>query len=150
MTQVVESFTRYVQQHFASYEHNRRERTTKLGGGWVKEYFQPDQSSAGIDVQRTTSLVSPYVGTLEFKLVTHYTAFHKTRNEAEADSTFGNSKVVTHKHTYAYQDGKWVPKSRKNVGYDGTLFDCDEVITVGDNAGERDINGCLEEHDNPQ
>src|SRR5579864_4661969 len=98
--QVVESFTAYVQQHFASYEHNRRERTTLLTQGWVKEYFQPDQSSAGIDVQRTASLVSPYMGTLEFKLVTHYTAFHKTRKEAESDSTFVNAKAVAHTHTY--------------------------------------------------
>src|SRR5450759_2176821 len=147
--QVVASFTAYVHQHFASYDTNRRERITKLGGGWVKMYFQPDQSSVGIDVQRTTSLVSPYVGTLEFQLVEHFTAFHKTRAEAEADTAFINSKVVTHNHSYAYQDGKWVPKTRKNVGNDGTLYDCDEVITVGDNAGEHDINGCLEEYDNP-
>jgi hypothetical protein len=105
----------------------------------VKEYFQPDQSSAGIDVQRTASLVSPYIGTLEFKLVNHYTAFHKTRKEAEADSTFVNSKAIIHKHTYAYQDGKWVPKTRKHEDYGG-MYDCDEVITVGDNAGERDLN----------
>jgi hypothetical protein len=142
--QVVESFTAYVQQHFASYEHNRRERTTLLGQGWVKMYYQPDQSAAGIDVQRTSSLVSPYIGTLEFKLVNHFTAFHKTRKEAEGDSTFVNTKVVKHTHTYAYQDGKWVPKTRKHEDYGG-VYDCDEVIKVGENAGERDINGCLEE-----
>ena len=49
--QVIESFSAYVQQHFASYEHNRRERTTLLGGGWAKAYYLPDQTSAGIDVQ---------------------------------------------------------------------------------------------------
>jgi hypothetical protein len=146
--QVVDSFKTYVQQHFASYEHNRRERTTLLGGGWAKVYYLPDQSSAGIDVQRTASLVSPYMATLEFKLVMHYTAFHKTRKEAEGDSNFVSSMAVTHKHTYAYQDGKWVPKIRKYVAYGGT-YDCDEVVTAGDNAGERDINGCLEEYDNP-
>src|SRR6267142_6935957 len=145
--QVVESFTAYVQRHLASYEHNRRERTTKLGGGWVREYFQPDQSSASIDVQKTASLVSPYIGTVEFQLVQHYTAFHKTRKDAEGDSAFVNSRAVTHKHSYAYQGGKWVPKTRKYVGYSGT-YDCDEGITVGDNAGERDLNGCLEEYDN--
>jgi hypothetical protein len=146
--QVVESFRTYMQQHFASYEHNRRERTTLLSQGWMKMYYQPDQSSAGIDVQRTASLVSPYIGTLEFKLVNHFTAFHKSRKEAESDSTFVNSKAVSHTHTYAYQDGKWVPKTRKHVEY-GDTYNCDEVISVGENAGERDINGCLEEYDKP-
>jgi len=136
--QVVESFKTYVQQHFASYEHNRRERTALLGQGWVKEYYQPDQSSASIDVERTSSLVSPFVGTSEFKMVEHYTEPHGTRKEAEADSTFVRTKVVMHTHIFAYQDGKWVPKSRKHEGYGGT-YDCDEVISVGENAGERDI-----------
>jgi hypothetical protein len=147
--QVVESFTRYVQQHFASYESNRRERTSKLGGGWVKSYYQPEKSSADIDVQKTASLVSPYVGILEFQLIRHDTAFHKSRAEAERDSAFVTSSSITHKHTYAYQDGKWVPKTRKNVGFGGRLYDCDEVITLGENAGEHDINGCLEEYDKP-
>jgi hypothetical protein len=147
--QIVESFTRYVQQHFASYETNRRERTSKLGGGWAKSYYRPDQRSASIDVQKTASLVSPYMGTLEFQLVRYYTAFHKTRPEAERDSAFVNSRAATHKHSYAYQNGVWVPKTRKHVGYDGTLYDCDEVITFGENAGEHDINGCLEENDKP-
>jgi hypothetical protein len=147
--QVVESFKGYVHQHLASYEHNRRERTTRLGGGWVKQYFQPKQNSASIDVQKTASLVSPYVGTLEFQLTQHYSTLHKTRAEAEADSSFVNSRTVTHKHSYAYQDGEWVPKTRKYIGNNDTLYACDEVITVGENAGEHDINGCLEEYDKP-
>jgi hypothetical protein len=104
-------------------------------------YFQPVQSSVSIDVERTTSLVSPYIGTLEFQMVEHYTAFHETREDAEADSAFVNSQVKTHKHSYAYQDGKWVPKTRKYVVNGLGMFDCDEVITVGDDAGERDLYG---------
>ncbi len=96
-----------------------------------------------------TSLVSPYTATLDFRLIRHYTTFHKSRAEATTDSSFLKSDAVTHKHTYAYQDEKWMPKIRKYVGYEGELYDCDEVITAGDNAGEHDIHGCLEEYDNP-
>src|SRR6266568_6951357 len=148
-TQALESFKRYIHQHLASYERNRRERVTKLGGGWVKEYYEPDTNSASIDVERTSSLVSPYTATLDFRLIRHYTTFHKSRAEATTDSSFLKSDAVTHKHTYAYQDEKWMPKIRKYVGYEGELYDCDEVITAGDNAGEHDIHGCLEEYDNP-
>jgi hypothetical protein len=113
-------------------------------------YYEPDQSSATIDVQKTASLVSPYIGKLEFQLVQHFTTFHKTRKEAESDSAFVRSRAVIHKHTYAYQDGRWVPKVRKYVGYNSDMYDCDEVINTGENAGERDLNGCLEEYDTPR
>lgn len=145
--QVVESFKEYVQRHLASYESNRRERITKLGGGWVKMYFKPDLGSAAIDVQKTTSLVSPYIGTLEFQLVHYYTAFHTTRKEAEADFAFVNSKAITHKHSYAYQDGKWLPKTRKYTIVDYGEWKCDEIDR--DNPGQQDPNGCLEEYDKP-
>lgn len=146
--EALDSFKKYVGLHLASYEHNRRERVALLGGGWVKEYFEPDKGSEGIDVEKTSSLVSPYMGELDFRLVRHYTAFHQTRDEAAADSSFVQSDAVMHKHRYAYQDEKWVPKTRKYVvGEDE--YDCDEVVAAGANAGQHDIHGCLEEYDNP-
>jgi hypothetical protein len=147
--QAVESFKSYVQQHLASYKQNRRERVTLLGGGWVREYFEPNLDSTSIDIQKTASLVSPYVGKVDFQLIRHITKFHKSRSEAEVDSAFVQETAVTHKHTYAYQDGKWVPKVRQHVSED-ELYPCDEVLTVGPDAGERDIYGCLEEYDAPK
>lgn len=147
--EVVDSFKTYVHRHLASYERNHHERATKLGGGWVNEYFEPDLDSTSIDVQRTSSLVSPYIGKLEFRLVRHYTAFHRTRGEAASDSKFLRSDVALHKHSYAFQDDRWVPKVRKYVGPEEDEYNCDETIRVGENAGERDIHGCLEEYDNP-
>ncbi len=146
--QVVDSFKGYMQHHFDSYKTNRRERVTLLGGGWVKEYYEPDASSATFDVQRTSSLVSPYLGKLNFRLRAHYTAFHKTREEAAGDSNFTQVSSTLHMHTYAYQDGKWVPQARKHAGVPGTTeYACDEVVRVGPDAGQLDIYGCLEEYD---
>jgi hypothetical protein len=149
--QAVESFKSYIQQHFASYKQNRRERVTMLGGGWVKEYFEPNSDSASIDVQKTTSLITPYTGKLDFQLVRHMTGFHKTREDAAADSSFVKTTIAIHHHTYAFQDGKWLPKVRQHEspGLENQLFRCDEVITQGPDAGEKDINGCLEEYDSP-
>jgi hypothetical protein len=117
-----------------------------LGGGWVKEYFEPNISSVTFDIQRTSSLVSPYSGRLNFELLTHYTAFHKSSAEAAVDSDFTQVSSVLHKHTYAYQDGRWVPQVRRYVSYGGE-YDCTEVINIGPDAGEVDIHGCLEEYD---
>jgi hypothetical protein len=146
----VDSFKGYVQRHFESYKTNRRERVTKLNAGWAKEYFEPDITSAEIDVQRTTSLISPYTGKLEFRIIRHFTAFHQSREEALADTAFPKTDVVSHIHNYAYQDGRWVPKVRQHwMGlFDGRrLYDCTEVITTGPDAGETDIIGCMEEYD---
>jgi hypothetical protein len=147
---VLDAFKSYISSHLASYKVNRRERVTKLGGGWVKEYYEPEPEYS-INAERTSSLISPYVGSLDFVLVRHYTDFHKTREEAVADSNFVKHDSAKHRHTYAYQDGKWVPKVRKFY-YGWPLdkwFDCDKVITEGENSGAKDIQGCLEEYDNP-
>lgn len=110
---VVASFKKYVADYMNSYKTDRREMVRLLGGGWAKEYFEP-LPDAGIDVRKTDSLVSPYMGVVEFTLITRYTTFHKTRTEAEADNNFVQTRQTKHRHTYAYQDGSWVPKTRQN------------------------------------
>ena len=144
----VGSFKRYVRHHLESYKANRRERTALLGGGWAKEYFEADVSSAKIDAQRTTSLISPYTGQLEFRLLQHHTAFHKSRNEAMADTVFPGTSVTWQKHTYVYQEAKWAPTVRQHI-LDGLdqWSDCTEVIRTGPNIGQTDLSGCMEEYD---
>jgi hypothetical protein len=152
---VVDSFKNYVQHHLDSYKTNRREKVTLLGGGWVKEYYEADVNSAEFDVQRTTSLISPYTGRLEFRMIRRFTAFHKSREEAMADTDFPRTDITEHRHNYAYQDGRWIPKIRQHRAFgerarafgNNTWFDCAEVIETGANAGETDTNGCLEEYD---
>jgi hypothetical protein len=150
----VDSFKGYVQHHLDSYKTNRRERVTFLSGGWVQQYYEADVSSAEIDVQRTSSLISPYTGKLEFRMIRRYTAFHKSREEAVVDTVFSRVEVTTHRHNYAYQDGKWVPRIRQHRVPEVerllgsiTWYDCAEVIKVGPDAGETNLKGCLEEYD---
>ena len=65
----------------------------------------------------------------------HYTAFHKTQAEAEADHNFVKSMSMKHRHTYAYQDGAWVLKSREEYNsIFGTWDDCDRGGCVGKGA----------------
>jgi hypothetical protein len=107
----------------------------------VNENYEPDSVSAAIDIQRTSSLVSPYSGRLTFDLVTRYTAFHKNKSDAAVDSDFTQSKRVSHIHTYAFQNGKWVPQVRRYMGYGGE-YDRAETINMGPDAGAVSINGC--------
>src|SRR5579862_658984 len=149
----VDSLKVYVQHHLDSYQMNRRERVTKLGGGWVKQYFEMDVNSAEMDVQRTTSLISPYTARLDFRMILHLTAFHRSRDEAVEDTVFMQSDIYLHRHNYAYQDGKWVPKIRqhkwdiRNALVPMPWSDCTEVVMTGPDAGKTDMFGCLEEFD---
>ena len=124
--EVVKSFKQYVYDYLASYKTNRRELVDKLGGGWAKMYFIPS-GGLGVDVRKTDSLVSPYVGVLEFTMTRPFTAFHKTKAEAEVDNNFIQSTTTKHRHTYAFQDGAWSPTSYQCnlVGLDKWL-DCEQ------------------------
>ena len=141
-TQVVESFQKAINEHFTSYDTDGRERVAQLGGGWVKERFKPMENYK-VDVQRTNSLVSPYIAICEFTLVRAMTKFHKLKIDAENDNSFIKSDSRIHKHTYAYQNGKWVVTDRKNKGRQD-WYDCNEVVSTVENAGAANIHGCWE------
>jgi len=159
---VIDSFDVYVHHHLDSYETNRRERVLLFPAGWVHQYYELDARGSKTDIQRTNSLLTPYVGTLEFRLIRHYTVFYKSREEAAADVHFVRVDVNVHRHTYAYQSEHWLPKERKfhipehdrstvrarillgqpvNDDYI-EWFDCNGPIGT-----QRDIRGCLEEFD---
>lgn len=155
----VSMFKRYISKHLNSYSKNKRERMARLGGGWVKEYYEPEQGYS-FDVQKTSSLVTPYTAFCEFVLVRHFTDFHTTRESAIQDSNFIKTDKLKHRHTYGFQEGKWIVTSRfhqmfipaqfKDIStLDEEWFDCNQVIPKGENKGATNIKGCWEENLGP-
>jgi hypothetical protein len=141
---VVASFKEFITKHIASYKTNRRERVLKFGGGWAKRFIEAE-ADYNIDIQTTTSLVSPYVGVCEFSLKEHLSMFHPNKNDALQDDKPATSTSTKHKHTYAYQDGKWVIKTRLHYSdVSDKWLDCNEVIPEGENKGQSNIFGCWE------
>lgn len=110
----VKSFKKVAADFIASYEVNKREWVRSLPGdpGWKKVKHEVGEYS--IDVRRTDSLISPYVGVLQFSLKFYITASHPTREEAERDVAFKILGSSTHEHTYVFQDEQWVIKLRKH------------------------------------
>jgi hypothetical protein len=112
-------------------------------GGWAKWSFEP-VGPPNIDVRKSDSLISPYTGVCEFTLAKYYTALHKSAEEARADDKFVGEEESKHRHTYAFQDGHWVPTLRQY--YYSVLdkwYDCDECnVRTGEPFG--DIDGCWE------
>jgi hypothetical protein len=112
--EVVASFKKYVTDYITSYKIDGHAQVVPVvGGKWRKQDFEPGTYS--VDVKRTNSLVSPYVGMLNFSMTMRYTADHRTRAEAEKDGNFIGSGVFLHRHVYALQDGAWVPTSRQET-----------------------------------
>jgi hypothetical protein len=75
-------------------------------------------SSYSINVEKTDSLVSPYVGTAEFPVTGSVSYPKNSKQEALENTQFKDSYSIKHKLLYAYQNGAWVLKSEKCFDYD--------------------------------
>jgi hypothetical protein len=109
---IVASFKKHLTDYVASYKTNRRDEIRETSGGWCRNYYDIDENYS-VDLRKTDSLISPYVGTANFAFIMHSTSFHKTKAEAEADNNFIRSQPLKHRHSYAYQDGAWVLTQRE-------------------------------------
>ena len=151
--QIVSSFKDLAAHHIASYDRNQHARVRLLkskGNRWVRQWYTAEPNYS-VDVQTTTSLVSPYIGIFQFTLRCHWSADWATREEAERDTTSKEECFPNvHRHTFAFQDGKWVPTERKSHVW-GTVHngwtdpsynrDCDEPSE----DGTTDVFGCVED-----
>jgi hypothetical protein len=137
------SFKGLVRHHVDSYKANSRETVAICAfengqGMWAKERFSIDPTSVSFDVEKTSSLVSPFVGTVTFTIIEKESNLRLTKAEAAVDTVFTHEDRSFHKHEFVYQEGQWKPTSRQHL-YEGDWIDC--------GPPEADIFGCLEEFD---
>ncbi len=136
--QAVSSFKQIVENYMKTYKQSKHEQVYHLEGssvanipeGWRKAYSELASDDYKVDVQKTDSLVSPYLGILEFDTKTYVSSSTYGSQEAASQATdfpSDSSLLHKHRHTYAYQEGQWVIQSRKWV-YPGEneWNDCDE------------------------
>lgn len=124
--QVVKSFKSLAAGHIASFKTDNRAWVVTQSKssttppfesqilGYINVWFSvlPEY---GIDIQVSNSLMSPYTGTLDYKVQIHSSQPHQTREEAAKDFTEVEvSRAVDYRNTYAYQDGEWVLVSKKS------------------------------------
>ena len=123
---IVASFKKHLTDYVADYKTNRRDEVRESSGGWRRNYYEIEENYS-IDLRKTDSLISPYVGTASFVFIMHSTSFHNTKAEAEADNNFISPLPLKHRHVYAYQDGAWVLTKREEyIAVLGDWFDCDK------------------------
>ena len=141
--QLTEKFKELVTEHLESYKTDNRQSLGLLGGGWVKKEYNVIASS--YDIQKTNSVVSPYVGICKFTLQRSYSDFFDTKEAALQADNLTQQDSREHIHKYSYQDNRWIITERNNVGSYG-LTDCDEVISEGEAKGTDNIYGCWEKN----
>lgn len=121
--QVVNSFKQFCDDNIAkvtaTYEgthysiaYQQPSKYTQRPESWIK-YSGIVDPNYKYDVQKTNSLVSPYIGTLE---VTYKTVVYKdfpTKEAAEATNDIVRYTPVVYKFIVAYQDDKWVVTDAK-------------------------------------
>lgn len=121
--QAYQEFKAMIENHIASYETDNRGGIANYGNnespkaifheGWKRCYYTADSSYVINDVRKTNSISTPFIGIYTFKLIRYQTMPHATKAEAEADNTFYQTHITYHRHTFAYQDGAWVRKTRE-------------------------------------
>ena len=146
----LDSFRSLVRHHADSYKPNGREYVGKSEDGWMKGVFILDLASVKFDVEKTSSLVSPFIGILTFTLAYSFSRVHSTEAEAAADMVLRKAFTTIHKHSFAYQEDKWEAKVREYhtvASVSRGDFPCDELLLSGSTQWEKDVHGCLEEFD---
>jgi hypothetical protein len=133
--QAVASFKQTAANYVATYKQSKHEEVYHLDAsfaahtpeGWRKSYSELASDVYSVDVQKTDSLVSPYVGTLEFHTNLYVSELYGSQDAASQTTDFPAkpNDVRRHLHTYAYQNGAWVLQSRKQFVYD-EWQDCPE------------------------
>ncbi len=91
----------------------------------------------GVDVRKTDSLISPYLGVVEFHWIGYRTDCAKTKEEAQAKPLPAKENfLVKYRYTYAFQDGAWVRQKREV--YYSEWKDCKELeFNFGCSAPEK-------------
>lgn len=86
--------------------------SSKPNGYWFKLTGVLDPNYK-IDVQKTNSLISPYIATLEVNYKTLCYYGRSTKEAAESVSNIERTSTDIYKFTVAYQDDKWVVTDAK-------------------------------------
>jgi hypothetical protein len=123
---VVKSFKENISSLMARYRADKHERiefdycgTGTERPGYIRTSYEPNTAYA-VDVRKTDSLVSPYVGILLIEWNKHYSDCKETQEKAQAQSGLGHFNSLKYRYTYALQDGKWVPTEHEVQGSNGT------------------------------
>jgi len=110
-SEILASFKQYVSDEvgtaLSTYEVDKYKMRKSSEGRWYKttSSLNPNYS---MDIKKTNSLMSPYMGILEVSQVDSNYSEYLSKEMAETDTILYDSNKTTYKFIIAYQDNKWV------------------------------------------
>jgi hypothetical protein len=107
------AFRQFGHDFFGRYKADKHEQVLRLGNGWVKMSFEPVETSVQNGVLARRSPVIPFVGTVQFAVIRHFTISHRTKEDAEQDNELIDGDSWTHRYTFTYQNGAWVEEGNQ-------------------------------------
>jgi len=119
---IVKAFSKTVEEYIPSH-FIKEPLPVQVGCGWNKHLYEPSANHS-IDVRKTDSLISPYIGTVQFVVTSSLTNCHPTEEEAKKDNAYRRFGTATHRYTFAYQEDTWVLKSREILSEKGGNWVC--------------------------
>lgn len=119
--QLVDAFKAKVQADLLSHKSRKdvwpqTETEYEEAGWYLVQVEVPDTFS--MNVEKTDSIVSPYLGTAEFPVTGNVSYPRNSKDEALGATEFKSHYAIQHRLTYAYQSGEWVFKSEQCYDYD--------------------------------
>jgi len=114
--EIISSFKSIADEHVSNYE-NYPGHVGKFGmpkrAVWRREWFEarPDHS---VSIQVNNSAGPHYVGLVVSTVRRHLTVKRSTREQAEGDRTSALADDYEHRHSFIYDNNKWVPNPSVN------------------------------------
>src|SRR6185437_13175994 len=93
--------------------------------GYIKAAYEPNPSYK-VDVRKTDSLVSPYVGFLLLDWDKQYSDCEATQERASSQRNLPHFGYIRYRYTYAFQDRQWIATEHELRGSDGPWETCEE------------------------
>ena len=114
--EIISSLKVMADQHVSNYG-NYPSHVAKFGmpnrAVWRREWFEAMPNHT-LSIQVDNSSTSRYVGIIEFSVRRHLTVKRRTREQAEGDRTSALAEDHKHRHSFIYDNNKWVPNPRVN------------------------------------
>lgn len=108
---VVKQFKKTIENYFAQCPNNPRIAVTEENGSYLRSKYAI-LNNYKYDVKKSDSLISPYVGYLEFVFKTYAYKKFDSKEDAYKDNSIDELIITkTYQINYGYQDGKWVATS---------------------------------------
>lgn len=115
----VQTFVKLIEKYLNSFHEDNKCKTVMSKcdasgvAGWRKQDVRPG-SDYSIEILKSEARKAALIGVFRFKLEIYQTAVCQTKEEAQGLTDFMITSEI-HRHTYAFERGKWVLKEREHA-----------------------------------